>query len=263
MLLAALEGWRKRGGEVAEPERWFHGIILKHVRRWRQRRFVELTRSEQEEGAEEEAIDKTCNAEEFLMSEERRRLLYQLYDELPVDHLDAVIAREHDELPFEEIAVAFEKPVSTVYGYYTAGMKEVRAAFERWKAKQRDGGALLLPLTLDALFDADRHAPPEPLDEEDLERARRRARTTGRAKNRAKRSDTALRPAVWRASRAWAATTAARAPMENASSGARTIAAVPSVRSGEACIIPPVSRPTDHERACPRGAPCGEAARRP
>lgn len=173
ILLAALEGWRKRGGEIAEPERWFHGIILNHVRRWRQRRFLEMTRSE-EEGAEEEAIDKTCNAEEFLMSEERRRLLYQLYDELPVDHLDAVIAREVDDLTFEEIAVAFERPVSTVYGYYVAGMKELRAALERWKAKQRDRGALLLPLTLDALFDADRNAPPEPLDEAELERAWRR-----------------------------------------------------------------------------------------
>jgi RNA polymerase sigma-70 factor (ECF subfamily) len=174
IVLAALESWRKRGAEVAAPERWFNGIILNHVRRWRKRRFVEMTRSEEGVADETEVIDKTGNAEEFLMSEERRRLLYQLYDQLPADHLDAVIAREHDELTFEEIAAAFEKPVSTVYRYYQAGMRELREAFERWKAKQRDGGAMLLPLTLEALFDADRTAPPEPPSAADVERAWRR-----------------------------------------------------------------------------------------
>jgi RNA polymerase sigma factor (sigma-70 family) len=174
ILLAILEGWHKRGSEVAEPERWVNGIISNHVRRWRQRRFMEMTQSEEAMGAEEEVIDQTCSAEEFLMSEDRRRLLYELYDQLPVDHLDAVIAREIYELTFEEIAAAFEKPVSTVHGYYTAGMRELRAALERWKKKQRDGGAMLLPLTLEALFEADRTAPLEPPSAEEVEPAWRR-----------------------------------------------------------------------------------------
>jgi RNA polymerase sigma factor (sigma-70 family) len=173
ILLALLEGWQTRGSDVADPERWLNGIIANHVRRFRQRRWVDRTRNEEEADPDAVAIEETCNAEDFSMSVDRRRLLNELFQHLPDDHLDAVIMRECYEFTFEEIAETFDMPVSTVYGYYTAGMRELRAGLKRWQAKHRERGLLCLPLTLEALFYAGRTAPPPPVDEE-TERAWRR-----------------------------------------------------------------------------------------
>src|SRR5262249_39863337 len=69
------------------------------------------------------------------------------------------------------------KSYSTVYGYYDAGMRKLRAACERWKAKQRESGAVLMPISLDSLFDAARANPERPTAE-DVERILRRVRET-------------------------------------------------------------------------------------
>src|SRR4051812_26584254 len=127
--------------------------------------------AEEKVAREQEVIDDAQSPEESFMAEERRRILYQFYDELPDHHRDVVIARWIDDLRFEDIATAFAKPYSTVYGYYQAGMRELRAAYDRWKAKQPNGGALLMPITLEALLETDRTAPPLPAPAADVDRA--------------------------------------------------------------------------------------------
>lgn len=180
IVIAVLEGMQKRGAEIADPDRWFNGVILNQVRGWRRQRFLERVPSD-EEAAEEEVIDEARSVEELLMSDERRRLIHQLYDEIPVDHLDVIIAHTFHDLSFEQIAAHFEKPVSTVYGYYRAGMRGLRAALARWKARHRNHGVLLLPLTVEALLDADRTAPLDQSSQEEIERAWQRHQQASRA----------------------------------------------------------------------------------
>src|SRR5262249_7010421 len=120
---------------------------------------------------EDEVADTARNPEESSMAEERRRILYQFYDALPDHHRDVVIAHEIDDLRFEDIATASAKPLSTVYGHYQAGMRELRAAYERWKAKQPKGGALFMPIALAALLETDRTASPPPPPPDAVERA--------------------------------------------------------------------------------------------
>src|SRR5689334_13795326 len=104
------------------------------------------------------------------MVEDSHRLLLQLLDTLPFDHRHAVVGREICELSFAEMATEYEKPVSTVEDYYLAGMCALHAAFERWKAKPWDDGALPRLRTLDALLELVRTSPPPPVPAEEMER---------------------------------------------------------------------------------------------
>lgn len=162
IVLAVLEGSQKRGVEIADPERWLNGVILNQVRGWHQRKFVERKRLDAEMTVDRIVDDEAPDVEELLISKGRRRLVDELYEELSVDHLEALVAHAIDGLTFKQIATRVEKPVSTVYGSYRAGKRALRAALARWKARQRGRGVLLLPLTIGALFDPDRTTPEPP-----------------------------------------------------------------------------------------------------
>jgi RNA polymerase sigma factor (sigma-70 family) len=160
VLLAALEAWPRYDVEIATPQKWLRGIIRHQVQHWRAR----CAKDPLPEEAEEELRDETQSAEEVLMSEERRNLAHRLYQEIPPDYRDAMIEHELEELTLEEIAEAHGIPVSTAHHHVREGMRHLRAALMRWQAKQRQRGVLLLPLTVEALLDADRTIPDAPGD---------------------------------------------------------------------------------------------------
>jgi RNA polymerase sigma factor (sigma-70 family) len=174
ILLAWVESLPRLDSSVGTPDQWLHGIILNHIRRYRGRRREALLLDEEHEEDGEELVDETQHTEEWFMSKQRVQLAQQLFQQIPVDHLDAVLAHELDGLPFEQIAQAYGRSTSTVYRYYLAGMRELREAFEQWKAQQRNEGALLLPITLESLFDAVRSTPGEQPTAEQVERILRR-----------------------------------------------------------------------------------------
>jgi RNA polymerase sigma factor (sigma-70 family) len=158
ILLAALEGWPSYDAEIASPQKWLNGIIVHHVKRWRARRAKHPLPKK----ADQELLDGARSAEELLMSEERRKLTHQLYQEIPFKYRDAMIAHELDGLTLGEIAVSRGIPVATAHRYVQKGKQLFSEALARWQKKQRTRGVLLLPLTVKALLDADRTIPPAP-----------------------------------------------------------------------------------------------------
>lgn len=166
ILLAALEAWPQYDAEIAAPEKWLNGIIRHHVQRRRARSAKDPF--PEKEKADQDLHEESRSAEELLMSEERRTLVHQLYQEIPFDYRDAMIAHELDGMTLEEIAVSRRIPVSTAHYRAKEGMRHLRAALARWQAKQRQRGVLLLPLTVSALLDADRSIPNAPDDVVDL-----------------------------------------------------------------------------------------------
>jgi RNA polymerase sigma factor (sigma-70 family) len=166
ILLAALEAWPRYDAGIAAPEKWLNGIIRHHV--LRRRASYAKDRLPEKEKVDQDLCEETQSAEELLMSEERRKLVHQLYQEIPFDYRDAMIAHELDGLTLEEIAVSRRIPVSTAHYRVQEGMRHLRAALTRWQAKQRQRGVLLLPLTVGALLDADRSIPNVPDDVVDL-----------------------------------------------------------------------------------------------
>jgi RNA polymerase sigma factor (sigma-70 family) len=174
ILLAWIESLPRLDASVGTPDQWLHGIILNHIRRYRGRRREALLFDEEHEEDGEELIDETQHTEEWFMSKQRVQLAQQLFQQIPVDHLDAVLAHELDGLTFEQIAQAYGRSTSTVYRYYQAGMRELRDAFEQWKAQQRDEGAMLLPITLESLLDTVRSTPGDQPTAEQVERIVRR-----------------------------------------------------------------------------------------
>jgi RNA polymerase sigma factor (sigma-70 family) len=178
ILLAWTESLPRLDSSDATPDQWLHGIILNHIRRYRSRRRETLFLDEKQEEDGEELVDEAPHTEEWLMSKQRVQLAHQFFAQIPVDHLDAVLAHELDGLTFEQIAQAYGRSVTTVYRYYQAGMRELRAAFEQWKAQQRDEGALLLPITVESLFDTVRSTPGEQPTDEQVERILRRVQET-------------------------------------------------------------------------------------
>src|SRR5262249_40591454 len=107
ILLAALEAWPRYDADLATPEKWLRGIIHNQVQRWRARR----ARDPLSENADEELCDEAGNSEELLMSEERRKLVHQLYQEIPVAYRDAMIAHEVEGMTLAEIAEVHGIPV--------------------------------------------------------------------------------------------------------------------------------------------------------
>jgi RNA polymerase sigma factor (sigma-70 family) len=164
ILLGALIAWPRYDDAIATPEKWLNGIIRHHVLRQRAR----YAKAPWPEKGDEEPREEAQNAEEVLMSEERRELAHQLYQEIPFKYLDAMIAHELEGLKLEEIAASNKISVSTAHYRVQQGVRHFRAALERWKARHRDRGVLLLPLTVKALLDADRTIPPAPAHVEEL-----------------------------------------------------------------------------------------------
>lgn len=166
ILLAALESTASYDPARGEPPAWLYGIIQNHLLRYRDRRTRERRRFVPADGdgelEREETAGTARDALELLMFDERRRLAHQLYREIPFEQLSVLIDHDIEELTLREIAEQRGLPISTIHDRYNAAFRKLQAALKRWEAKHRERGVLVLPLSVEALLDADRTVPDAP-----------------------------------------------------------------------------------------------------
>lgn len=180
ILVAAYD---KRGDydpKLGSMARWLHGFAVNFARRYgrenSKREHVPLDDVP-------EALFATSRPEDRGMAEEHREFLYkELLGKLPFELRAAVIARDLDELEFQDIARLHEVSLSTAYDRYRRGRAALDRAYERWRRDQEARGLGLLPFTAAQLFEADRPIPGAPADVEQalwgrLQRVRLRAST--------------------------------------------------------------------------------------
>ena len=171
ILLAALESADRYDPARGAPLAWLQGIIHNHMLRYWERQAKERRRfvpADQGDGAEpDETADTARGALELLMFDEKRRLAHQLYREIPFEQLSVLIDHDLEELTLQEIAEQRGVSISTIHDRYNAAHRKLQAALQRWEAKHRERGVLVLPLSVKALLAADRVVPDAPEDVRD------------------------------------------------------------------------------------------------
>jgi RNA polymerase sigma-70 factor (ECF subfamily) len=144
----------------AHPLRpWLHGIAFHVVDNmyWRRRREVLV-------GDVAEPIDQALDPEQATAETMERELLIRLMQELDLAHR-AVVSMHIDGDDMEDIARELGIGVSTGYKRLESARRTLEAAVTRERRNRRASAAMVaVPLSLAALFEADRTIPDIPAD---------------------------------------------------------------------------------------------------
>jgi len=85
-----------------------------------------------------------------------RELLYRLLDKLDEKERSMLIAIDLEGMEWEEAAAMHGLSVSGAKRRHKSALQTIRIALERWRAQQERRGAVVMPIALATLFDADR-----------------------------------------------------------------------------------------------------------
>ncbi|WP_437970303.1 RNA polymerase sigma factor [Sorangium sp. So ce260] len=124
-----------------------------HRRRERLRSFDDLA----------ELPDATPDSEQRVIARDRRGVLDQLLEELPMERRCVFVAHELEEIDMAEIAQQLSIPLSTAWSRHRLAWADIEAAMRRWQARQRGRRLALLPFSAGALVHearADREVAP-------------------------------------------------------------------------------------------------------
>jgi RNA polymerase sigma factor (sigma-70 family) len=139
---------------VARHVAWAYGILGNVVREYRRAKGRRVKR------VDVAVVDLPDVAVDALSPEEetdqvmRRRLLETCFASLDPDSRAIILARDVDEIPMAQIAIAHGIALSTAYTYYQEARAQLQAALEREQDRKRALGALVLPIGLDQLLAA-------------------------------------------------------------------------------------------------------------
>ncbi len=112
-----------------------------HRRRERLRPFDDLA----------ELPDATPDSEQRAIARDRRCVLDQLLEELPMERRCVFVAHELEEIDMAEIAQQLSIPLSTAWSRHRLAWVDLEAARRRWQARHRGRGLALIPFSAGAL----------------------------------------------------------------------------------------------------------------
>ena len=107
-----------------------------HRRKLRVRAGASLDALREQSGMEPDDLNPASDPSHSLQSAEDRQLLRQALDELGEDYRTALILKEIEGLPYEEIAVLTESPIGTVRSRIHRARQELRAKLDRTLKKE-------------------------------------------------------------------------------------------------------------------------------
>ena len=81
--------------------------------------------------------DTTPLADEQLVREQERAVIWQALNTLPLDRRAVVTLHDLEEVSIPDIATALEVPLRTTYSRLRVGRDELLTALKRFKAKER------------------------------------------------------------------------------------------------------------------------------
>ncbi|MGK4006020.1 RNA polymerase sigma factor [Sorangium sp. So ce1036] len=129
---------------------WLMGIAThqasNHFRRAHRRR--ERLRSLDELAA---VPDATPDSEQRVIARDRRCVLDQLLEEVPLERRFVFVAHEIEGLDMAEIAEQLAIPLSTAWSRHRLAWADLNAAMRRWQARQRGRGLAVVPISVSAL----------------------------------------------------------------------------------------------------------------
>ena len=134
VLMAVLQGL----GSLKEPSAfhsWLNRIIARTCMKTYAREHREIAMGEDAETLFFEDLDDQQIPEKVIDTEETRRMIRELVDELPPVQRLCVLMYYYDEMPVKDIAEAMDTPESTVKSRLSYARKAIKAGVDRWIAR--------------------------------------------------------------------------------------------------------------------------------
>ncbi|AUX31036.1 MULTISPECIES: RNA polymerase sigma factor [Sorangium] len=98
-----------------------------------------------------ELPDATPDSEQRVIARDRRGVLDQLLEELPMERRCVFVAHELEEIDMAEIAQQLSIPLGTAWSRHRLAWVDIEAAMRRWQARQRGRGLAFIPFSAGAL----------------------------------------------------------------------------------------------------------------
>ena len=114
---------------------WLNRIITRTCMRVYAQEHREVAVSENEEITFFEDLDDQKIPEKAIDTEETRKMIRELVDELPPAQKCCVLMYYYDELPVKDIAEAMDTPENTVKSRLSYARKAIKAGVDRWIAQ--------------------------------------------------------------------------------------------------------------------------------
>lgn len=114
---------------------WLNRIIARTCMRTYAREHREIPMSESAEDPLFENLDDQRIPEKIIDTEETRRMIRELVDELPPAQKLCVLMYYYDELPVKDIAEVIDAPENTVKSRLNYARKAIKAGVDRWIAQ--------------------------------------------------------------------------------------------------------------------------------
>lgn len=111
---------------------WLNRIIVRTCMRTYAREHREISVSESAEDRLFENLNDQRIPEKIIDTEETRRMIRELVDELPPAQRLCVLMYYYDELPVKDIAEAMGAPENTVKSRLSYARKAIKAGVDRW-----------------------------------------------------------------------------------------------------------------------------------
>ena len=134
VLMAVLQGLDDLKNPAAFYS-WLNRIIARTCMKVYTREHREIAVNESAEELFSEDLDDQRVPEKILDTEETRRMIRELVDELPPAQRLCVLMYYYDELPVKDIAEALDTPENTVKSRLNYARKAIKAGVERWIAQ--------------------------------------------------------------------------------------------------------------------------------
>ncbi|WP_437614079.1 RNA polymerase sigma factor [Sorangium sp. So ce834] len=100
-----------------------------------------------------ELPDATPDSEQRVIARDRRGVLDQLLEELPMERRCVFVAHELEEIDMAEIAQQLSIPLGTAWSRHRLAWVDIEAAMRRWQARQRGRGLAFIPFSAGALVE--------------------------------------------------------------------------------------------------------------
>ena len=142
---------------------WLHGFVVNVARNYH-RKLAEGPLSLDDLPESSEPLAGGRDPE--VRAEQDELLFEELLSKVPFDQRAVVIARDLDDLDFQDIARLHGIPLSTAYDRYARGRAALEKAYARWNRDEQLRRPGMVPFTLGALLDADRAIRPAPAEVE-------------------------------------------------------------------------------------------------
>ncbi|MFO0755531.1 MAG: sigma factor-like helix-turn-helix DNA-binding protein [Byssovorax sp.] len=142
---------------------WLHGFVVNVARNYRRKHAEE---PQSLDFLPESSAPASTGRDPEAHAEQGEFLVEVLFSKVPFDQRAVVLARDLDDLDFQDIAQLHGIPLSTAYDRYARGRAALEKACARWNRDEQLRRPGMVPFALGALLEADRAIPPAPAEVE-------------------------------------------------------------------------------------------------